>query len=429
MSHGQVIMEKELDATVRAAGAGRRRAGSLRRAGVGVVLSAGLLGLLGLGGAGPARATPCEASSWPLWQDFNKHFVTADARVLAANTPARDSFSEAQSYAMFFALVANDQPMFDRLWRWSLQNLAAGDLANKLPAWHWGRAADNSWGVLDANSASDADLWFAYALLEAGRLWQRPDLSADGRQLLANVVRQEVIKLPGLGAMLLPGPYGFIQADGSWRLNPSYLPLPLLRRFALEAPDGPWNEIAANTVKMIKASAPKGFAPDWVSYRAPAGRKASFDVDPVAGPTGSYDAIRVYLWAGMTASDDPLAGALLKALPGMSWRTPRNAVPPEKVSARNGVAHGHGPYGFSAALLPYLQLTATREIQTQQTERARTLQALSLQPERLAKAAPSYYDHVLSLFGLGWTENRYQFMSNGQVQLKWQKTCIPTHTN
>jgi endoglucanase len=57
------------------------------------------------------------------------------------------------------------------------------------------------------------------------------------------------------------------------------------------------------------------------------------------------------------------------------------------------------------------------------------MQAASLLPARLAKATPSYYDHVLSLFGLGWIENRYRFMSNGQVQLKWQKSCIQANTN
>ncbi len=423
--------------TIAAVGAGAGRMGLLRqvsaRAALSAALLSSLLGLVGLGSTAQAQAqaqaADCEASQWPLWQDFNSHFIAADARVLSAITASRDSYSEAQSYAMFFALVANDQATFDRLWHWSLQNLAAGDLENKLPAWHWGRAPDNSWGVLDANSASDADLWFAYALLEAGRLWQRPELSADGRTLLASVVKQEVVKLPGLGAMLLPGPYGFVQADGSWRLNPSYLPLPLLRRFALESPDGPWNEIAANTVKMIKASAPKGFAPDWLTYRAPAGRKPSFGVDPVNGPTGSYDAIRVYLWAGMTAKDDPLADALLKALPGMSKRTSLDSVPPEKINVQTGIETNSSPYGFSAALLPYLHLTAVPEIEAQQAGRARSMQAASLLPERLAKATPSYYDHVLSLFGLGWIENRYRFMSNGQVQLKWQKSCIQANTN
>ena len=278
--------------------------------------------------------------------------------------------------------------------------------------------------MLDANSAADADLWFAYALLEAGRLWQRPDYILDGRRLLKNIERQEVVTLPGLGAMLLPGPYGFVQADGSWRLNPSYVPTPLLRRFALEAPDGPWSEIAASSAKMtISAAAPKGLIADWVGYRG--GAKPGFAVDPVSGALGSYDAIRVYLWAALTPKGDPSATPLLRALHGMARLITTDSAPPEKVNVWTGVASGSGPYGFSAALLPYLSLTASTKVVAQQAARARSLQGASLLPERLAKAPPVYYDHVLSLFGLGWIENRYRFLNNGQVQLKWQETCTP----
>lgn len=374
-----------------------------------------------------ATTASCAAPEWPLWQDFNTHFVTQDARVLAASAGSRDSFSEAQAYAMFFALVANDPTRFDQFWRWTVHNLGNGNLEQSLPAWRWGRAADNRWRVLDANSASDADLWFAYALLEAGRLWQRPDYTLAGQNLLKTVAQLEVVKLPGLGAMLLPGPVGFVKPDGTWRLNPSYLPIPLLRRFALEAPQGPWAEIAASSAKMITATAPNGLIADWVGYRTSSGRKPAFTIDPVMGSQGSYDAIRVYLWAGMTPASDPLAAPLRKALGRMAKLTPMDAAPPEKVDTHTGATSGIGPYGFSAALLPYLRLTASNEVVAQQTERARTMQADSLQAERLAKEAPSYYDHALSLFGLGWIENRYRFLNNGQLQLQWQETCTPTN--
>ncbi|MEK9939779.1 MAG: glycosyl hydrolase family 8, partial [Methylotenera sp.] len=76
--------------------------------------------------------------------------------------------SEGQAYALFFALVANDQPQFERLLQWTQLNLAQGNLATNLPAWHWGQKADGSWGVIDGNSASDADIWIVYTLLEAG---------------------------------------------------------------------------------------------------------------------------------------------------------------------------------------------------------------------------------------------------------------------
>ena len=411
----------------RAPARGVRRGHSMRRA----ALTLAVLAVLAGAACSSARELPsarvqlpgCAAAAWPLWQDFNSQFITSDARVLAANTASRDSFSEAQSYAMFFALVANDPATFERLWRWSVRNLGGGELVQKLPAWHWGQADDNSWRVLDANSASDADLWFAYALLEAGRVWQRADYTLAGQQLLKTIVSKEVVKLPGLGAMLLPGPFGFVRPDGSWRLNPSYLPIPLLRRFALETPQGPWNEIAANTATLIKAAAPKGLIADWVGYRASTAGKPGFTLDPVTGALGSYDAIRVYLWAGMTPVDDALAAPLRKALGGLLQRTPLQGVPPEKVDVRSGATTGAGPYGFSAALLPMLRRAGAVDVLAQQAERARSLQAASLRPQALANGPPSYYDHVLSLFGLGWIDNRYRFLSNGQLQLDWQESC------
>ena len=45
-------------------------------------------------------------------------------------------------------------------------------------------------------------------------------LTRTGRAMLAQVVSSEVVRLPGLGPMLLPGPHGFVHADDS-QLNPS----------------------------------------------------------------------------------------------------------------------------------------------------------------------------------------------------------------
>ncbi len=383
-----------------------------------------------LASASVSATTPtevCTLQDWPQWQDFSQHFITADGRVLAASNAARDSYSEGQSYAMFFALVANDPKAFERIWRWTQQNLMVNG-ADGLPAWTWGQAADGRWRVLDANAAADADMWFAYALLEAGRIWQREDFQQDGRRLLQAITRHEVVSLPQLGPMVLPGPFGFVQADGSWRLNASYLPLPLLRRFQMEAPQGPWSDIASNTLTLTTASSQKGFAADWTGYRADARRPLQFAADPVTGPIGSYDAIRVYLWAGMTATNDPLAAPLMQALRGMDTALKSQAVPPEFVDLTTGKGRGVGPFGFSAALQPYLTVLGSTDAMTQQVTRSRQMLAQSLTPEMLIKGPPPYYDHVLSLFGLGWTDNRFHFLRNGQVQLKWQTKCSPANT-
>ncbi len=396
-----------------------------------------------------APAAPvCTAIAWPQWSDFLKHFVQDDGRVIDASTRQRMTTSEGQAYAMFFALVANDRSSFQRLWRWSVVNLAAGDIDHRLPAWSWGLRDDGSWGVLDINAASDADLWFAYALLEAGRLWHMPEYTRDGQALMAQIAARETADLPALGPMLLPAPQGFVQdgSDGTvqgtlhgtlhgtvqgtlWRLNPSYMPIPVLRRLAQAAPQGPWAQIAANTVRLIQATTPEGYAADWVAYRAmpdapgeapkPAGE---FIPDPLHGATGSYDAIRTYLWAGMTPAGDPAALPVQTALHGLADATQATGTPPRSVQTDSGTPQGSGSFGFSAALLPYLQVRGKQALLQRQLDRVRTDWAASMS-NNPAAPQPPYYDYVLSLFGTGWFEQRYRFGTAGRVSLEWEKKC------
>jgi endoglucanase len=388
--------------------------------------------------AGSLPAASC-TTPWPMYQTFLDRFLQADGRVIDPSVPQQHTTSEGQSYGMMFALVANDPVTFDRLWRWSVANLAGGDIASRLPAWQWGLKPDGSWGVLDPNAASDADLWYAYALLEAGRVWKREDYLRDARTLMTRVAREEVADLPGLGKMLLPGPMGF-QRSGpapnagtpggapsaiTWRLNPSYMPVPVLRRLAAEDRQGPWAAIASATAKLVTQSSPKGYVPDWVGYTATpvAGTDATAGtvvVDPDKGDVGSYDAIRTYLWAGMTPPADPLAGPMLRALSGMTAGTTPSGTPPESARALTGAVQGTGPVGFSAALLPYFTANGQTRLLAAQRDR---VQAQFFNPALPPQAMPRYYDYVLGLFGTGWAEQRYRFLTTGNIQLRWETAC------
>jgi endoglucanase len=226
--------------------------------------------------------------------------------------------------------------------------------------------------------------------------------------------------------MLMPGKTGFIKpsldAPDHWQLNPSYMPIPILRRFADFDHKGPWAEIAKNTVALIKAASPNGFIADWVSYRAK-GKSGEFIVDPVKGDTGSYDAIRTYLWAGLTPARDPLRKPLLASLGGMLQATAADGVPPEKVQVQNGQRSGVGPFGFSAALLPYFKALGNAPLQQQQALRVQQLMAQSLTPEAVKVAQPPYYFFVLSLFSLGYMDNSYRFLDQGKLQPIWENKC------
>ncbi|KAK47186.1 1,4-D-glucanase [Caballeronia jiangsuensis] len=362
--------------------------------------------------AGTQAAQQCD---WPAYRLFVERVVQADGRVVDRSTDAQQTTSEGQSYAMFFALVANDRATFDRLLGWTRTNLSANQFdANnlRLPAWQWGKRQDGSFGVMDPNSASDSDLWIAYDLFQAGRLWKEPMYTKLGYALATQIVKQEIVDLPGLGPMLLPGPQGFRVGDIT-RLNPSYLPLPVLRGLAHEMPDGPWAKLAQSAAKMIRVTSPRGYAPDWAAYQ-----NGQFVVDPKNGDVGSYDAIRVYLWAGMASSSDPLARAWLDALGGMRQSVAQTGFPPEKVSTISGAASGEGPLSYWGALAPYFKaLNDERGLGLARTH----LEALVAPPG--AGREPVYYDRVLSLFGGGFVDGRYRFDENGRLAPNWRSAC------
>ena len=373
-----------------------------------------------------AAAKSCESPAWPLWQTYATRFVQDDGRVLESSLKNNHSTSEGQSYGMLFALIGNDQPRFDTLWRWTSANLAGADIATRLPGWLWGQDTDGQWRLQDANSAADADLWIAYALLEAARLWDRPDYRQDALHLMATIEAQLVVNLPGLGPMVLPGPQGFVQPDALWRLNPSYLPLPLLRRLAKEAPSGPWQAIARNTATMIAQSSRHGFVADWVGYQGTSAQSGVFVSDPINGDTGSYDAIRVYLWLGMSDPSEPLAALLLKRLDGMARSTVATGSPPETVEVRHGSARGQSPFGFRAALIPYLQAKGQPGLADQQRHRVELALREALARPDADVGPPRYYDLMLSLFALGWADKHYRFREDGTLKLSWETACTRT---
>lgn len=367
---------------------------------------------------GAHAAQAAQQCDWPAYRIFVERVVQADGRVIDRSTDAQQTTSEGQSYGMFFALVANDRATFDRLFNWTRSNLSANQFdANtvRLPAWQWGKKPDGAFGVMDPNSASDSDLWIAYDLFQAGRLWKEPMYTKLAFALATQIVKQEVVDLPGLGPMLLPGPHGFRTGDVT-RLNPSYLPLPLLRGLAHEMPDGPWAKLAQSAAKMIKVTSPHGYAPDWAAYQASS--NGQFVVDPKNGDIGSYDAIRVYLWAGMAPANDPLARPWLDALSGMRQSVAQTGFPPEKVNVTTGAASGEGPLSYWGALAPYFK--ALNDERGLGLARAH-LEALSAPPG--AGREPVYYDRVLGLFGGGFVDGKYRFDENGRLVPNWRSAC------
>ena len=366
----------------------------------------------------------CKQGPWNLWQSYSARFIDAQGRVI--DPKANDhTTSEGQSYAMFFALVDNDREHFDRALGWAQANLAGGDMGSRLPGWNWGKAQDGQWKVLDPNPASDSDCWIAYSLLEAGRTWREPKYAALGKTMLHLIEKQEVAELPGFGSMLMPGPTATWVHGKTFTVNPSYVPLFLVERFQEIDPAGPWGAIAMNIPRLLRQSSRHGFAMDWADYVANDG----FYPSPPPGPNangksdkpalGSYDAIRVYLWAGMLDDAGRTRTDMIGAVSGMAAYLTNHTAPPEKVNAEGVPQEGDGPVGFSGAVLPYLRAIPDMAKSASQ-QRIRIGAQLDASTGLYGKD-PAYYDQNLILFATGFSDGRFRFGPRGELKVEWTR--------
>lgn len=353
-----------------------------------------------------SQASRCE---WPQWQTFKSVYLV-NGRVIDGSDERRITTSEGQSYGLFFALIANDKPAFAAMLDWTQSQLAGGDLTARLPAWLWGQQPSGRWGVLDDNPASDSDLWIAYTLAEAGRLWNNHYYQSLAHLIASRILREETATVDGLGTVLLPGSEGFALENGHYRVNPSYLPLQLIARMAHLYPQHNWASLYGTSLAMILDTMPAGFSPDWATLA-----EGRYSADRQTGPVGSYNAIRTYLWAGMLSEDSKDKVALVKAMQPMVAATAALSAPPRTVNTQTGQYQEPGSAGFSAAMLPLLAASGETGLLQAQAERV---------AERLIRNQDDhYYDNVLALFGEGWHQQRYRFGVQGELEPAWEKGC------
>lgn len=344
-------------------------------------------------------------AAWKLWDEFKASNVTAEGRVVDYSDNRLITTSEGQSYGMFFALVAGDRKAFDDMFAWSEANLGSAQ-----PSWLWGipdGKADSKGKILDTNNATDSDMWIAYSLLEAARIWHEPGYERHAEAYLEKL-KELVRTIPGIGKVLLPGRVGF-EEKGVITLNPSYYPPQILRRFADYDPQY-WQPVLEGSINALVRSSPGGASPDWVKFDA---QGRIVDPDKMEG---SYNAIRSYLWAGMLSPKDQNYEVLARLYTPMINVVKTINIPPEKVSFSDMKISERQVNAFGACFLPYVS-----------NDRAGNIIRTVLTTSKLE--GTNYYRNVLSLFGLGFDYRNYAFDEKGRLILPKDslevKTAVP----
>jgi cellulose synthase (UDP-forming) len=255
-----------------------------------VPVALGVLGAKGLASHPSLSEKAHEAA-----ESFFSRYVEPDGRVDRTDQGG-DTVSEGQAYAMLLAVALDDKSRFDRVWRWTRENLQRGD---GLLAYHWSNGHTES-----SEPATDADLDAARALVLAGKRFDSDDYTNTGVRIGDAVLQDETSEVSGL-PVLVAGPWARSSAP---IVNPSYFSPRAYADLANAHHDSRWDDIAGTSRSIDSALTGSGLPPDWARVDAlvPSGGQASAQAQAIgnpggaaasssgsSGPTSGLDALRV----------------------------------------------------------------------------------------------------------------------------------------
>jgi endoglucanase len=234
-------------------------------------------------------------------RNFLSEYATSDGRVIRRDQGG-DIVSEGQAYGMLIAEVLGQASRARTIWSWTSRNLPGkhGLVASR---------ATGSGQVQDTNSAADADVLLAYALLR----YSGPDqdaLHAAGRRMAETVLAVESVPVGG-APVLLAGPWAKSPGGSFGSVDPSYWMPSVFRAIAHYTGDRRSDAAADEALHLLAQVTQHGqrLPPDWAELSGGALR-------PIASPSGGapvqygLDAQRLPLWlaTGCTSKARDLTG-------------------------------------------------------------------------------------------------------------------------
>jgi endoglucanase len=214
---------------------------------------------------------------------FLARYLRPDGRV-ARLDQGNDTVSAGQAQAMLITVAVGDRRRFARTWAWTRRHLVRPDhlLASR---WSAGR-------VVDAQSASDADLDAARALLLAAQRFHAPAYGRAGLQIARSALPRETAMRGGV-RVLLAGPW----ARSRGIVDPGYWAPRTLTLLAAATHDRRYGRLERGVITLASAlmAASPHLPPDWaaVSARGSIAAIAAPPGHPSAPPRYSLEAARL----------------------------------------------------------------------------------------------------------------------------------------
>lgn len=219
-----------------------------------------------------------------VYENYKKNFMSQDGRII--DTQRNNiTTSEGQSYIMLRSVLSDDKSTFDLTYNWAKNNLQRPDF---LFAWHWGKSNNGEYKILDENSASDADIDIAFALILAYEKWGEKKYLEAARPIINSIFENETKQI-GDYLVLMPG---ILQVSSQkTEINPSYFATYPFKVFQKYDEKHDWNKLVDSSYHFLKLSiktTKTGLPPDWCLIE---NDKILLEMDK---SDFSYDAIRIF---------------------------------------------------------------------------------------------------------------------------------------
>lgn len=206
-----------------------------------------------------ADAASRKSGEYTSWKTSFVQECTANGSAVVKN--GGGVYSEGIGYGMLLAANNDDQPLFDKLWKFYSDHLDKNGLMN------WSMDACAAPGDNTANAASDGDLDAALGLVVANKNWG--GYLGKAQSLIGKIKQFETDSCPNGVNVLRPGDVwgGCSDPSNKGKVNPSYFSPGHYRVFATvdTANTDFWIKLAADSYTLLAQyqSAMNGLVPEW----------------------------------------------------------------------------------------------------------------------------------------------------------------------
>lgn len=223
---------------------------------------------------------------------YKRYFLAHDGRIIDYQRGGITT-SEGQSYMMIRSVLMEEKSKFDLVHNWNNSNIKRKD---NLFAWLWGEDKNGNYSTIDWNSASDADIDIAFALILAYEKWHKQCYLEEAKAIINSIWNNETKIVNGC-RVLMPGVNQTSEqmseqdSEEKIEINPSYFSPYQFKLFCNYDKEHDWTQLADSSYYFLKETMKKtktGLPPDWFEIQ-----NGEIIINNEKGAF-SYDAVRVF---------------------------------------------------------------------------------------------------------------------------------------